>query len=67
MYGALILKFQIEQIQRRATKMVENLKDVLYSGPLCIIGIPTLQFRRLGTDMIQAYKIINGYDDIDTE
>ena len=34
-----------EQIQHRATKMVENLMDVSYSDRLCIIGIPTLQFR----------------------
>ena len=36
---------KIEQIQRRATKMVENLKVVSYSDRLRIIGIPTLQFR----------------------
>ena len=53
-------------IQRRATKMVENLKDVSYSDRLCIIRMPTLQFRRLRTDMIQAYKIFNGYENIDT-
>ena len=41
--------------------MVENLKDVSYSDRLCIIGIPTLQFRRLRADMIQVYKISDGY------
>ena len=47
--------------------MVENLKDVFYSDRLRTTGIPTLQFRRLRTDMIQVYKILNGYQDIDTE
>ena len=47
--------------------MAENLKDVSYSDRLCIIGIPTLQIRQLRTDTIQAYKIINGYEDIDAE
>ena len=50
--------------------MVENLKDVSYSDQLCIIGIPTLQFGRLRTYMIQVFKILNGYEDIiiiDTE
>ena len=47
--------------------MVENFKDVSYSDRLRIIGMPTLQFRRLRTDMIQVYKIFNGYEDIDTE
>ena len=47
--------------------MIENLKDVSYSDRLCIIGMPTLQFRRFRTDMIQVYKIINGYEDVEME
>ena len=35
----------IEQIQRRATKMVVNSKNVSYSERLHIIGIPMIQFR----------------------
>ena len=57
----------IEQIQHLATKIVENLKDVSYSERYRIIGILTLQSRRLRADMIQVYKILNGYEDIDTE
>ena len=58
---------KIEQMQCQATKMVENVKDVSSSDRLCIIGIPTLQFRRLRTDMISAYKILSGHEDIDTK
>ena len=58
---------RIEQIQCLATKMVQNFKDASYSDRLRIICMPTLQFRRLTTDMIQVYKIFNGYKDIDTE
>ena len=47
--------------------MVENFKDVSYSDRLRIIGMPMLQFRRLRTDVIQVYKIMNGYKDIDTK
>ena len=47
--------------------MIENLKDVSYSDRLGIIGIQTLQFRRLRTDMIHVYKILNGHEIIDTE
>ena len=57
---------KIEQILRQATKMVENLRDVSYSDRLCIIGIATLEFRRLRTDMIQVCKILSWYEDIDT-
>ena len=55
---------KIEQIQRWATKMVENLKDISYPERLRIMGIPTLQVRRLRAHMIQVYEIINGYQDI---
>ena len=48
---------KIALIQRRATKMVENVKGVSYSDQLCIIRMPTFQSRRLMTDMIQVYKL----------
>ena len=56
---------KIEQIQRRAAEMVENIKYVSYSD--CIIGIPTLQFRRHRADMIEVYKFFSAYEDIDME
>ena len=58
---------KIEQIKPLATKMVENLKDVSYSERLLIIGIQTIQFGRLRAEMIQAYKIFNWHEEIDTE
>ena len=47
--------------------MIEKLKDVFYSDRLRIIGIPTLQIRRLRTDMIQVHRNLNEHEDIDTE
>ena len=58
---------KIEQIQRWAKKMVEKCQDVSYSERLRIIGIPAFQFRRFTADMIQVYKILDEYEDIDTE
>ena len=58
---------KIEQVQHRAAKMLEKNKDMSYSDQLCIIGIPTLQFRRVRAVMIEAYKILHVYEDIDTE
>ena len=55
---------KIKQIQRRATKIIENVKDVSYSDRHRIISMPKLQLRRLRTVMIQAYKILNRYEDI---
>ena len=64
---AKVLARKIERIHHPATKMVENLMDVSYSYRLCIIGIPTLPFRRLRTDIILVYKILNGYEYVDTD
>ena len=47
--------------------MVEHLEDVSYSERLRIIGIPTLLFRRPRADIIKVHKILNKYEDIDTE
>ena len=58
---------KIKQIQRRGTKMVENSKDESYSDRFSIIGIVTLQLRRLRTDMIQVCKTLSRYEYIDTE
>ena len=58
----------IENVQRRATKMLPNLKDLSYEERLKILKIPTLKFRRLRGDMIETYKITTGvYDSKVTE
>ena len=43
---------------------MENIKDVSYSDRHRIIGMPTLQVWWLRTVMIQAYKILSGYEDV---
>lgn len=49
----------IENVQRRATKMLHKLKDKSYEERLEILKLPTLRFRRLRGDMIETYKILN--------
>ena len=48
---------KVESIQRRATKLVPNIKDLSYEQRLKKLGIPTLQYRRQRADMIQVYNI----------
>ena len=53
---------EIESIQRRATKLISNLKNLTYIERLKHLKLPTLVYRRFRGDMI-AFKILtNKYD-----
>ena len=56
---------KIEAVQRRATKMIPQLKKLPYTERLKILELPTLIYRRLRGDCIQVYKFMNGYYDFD--
>ena len=49
----------IENVQRRTTKLITNLKDLPYEERLRRLNLPTLKYRRLRGDMINVYKILN--------
>ena len=51
---------RIEQIQRRATKIVVGLHDESYEDRLKALKLPSLVYRRRRGDMIQMFKIMNG-------
>ena len=55
----------IENIQRRATKLLPELKDLTYSERLEGLNLPTLHYRRKRYDLIQLYKIVHGFEDIE--
>ena len=55
----------IENVQRRATKLVKELKDLSYSDRMKELDIPSLKHRRLRGDLIQTFKIKNCIDDLD--
>ena len=48
----------IEKVQKRATKLISNLKDLPYKQRLEILKLPSLMYRRRRGDMLQTYKII---------
>ena len=58
---------KIERIQRIATKMVPELKDLTYEERLTDMGLLTLQDRRERGDLITLYKILSGIERIDNE
>ena len=59
-------KQAIENLQRRATKIVPEIKDLSYEERLRELNLPTLEYRRRRGDLIQMFKTLHGIDDIDS-
>ena len=56
----------IENIQRRATKLIKNFSKLSYKERLLQLGLPSLEYRRMHADMLQVYKILNKIDLLST-
>ena len=52
----------IEKVQMRATKLIDNMKDLDYSERLRRLNLPTLAYRRSRGDVIELYKHFHKYD-----
>ena len=57
---------QLERIQRRATKLIPELKHLSYERRLLECRLTTLKTRRLRGDLIEVIKILNEYEGIDS-
>ena len=56
---------KLEDVQRRATKLIPGFYNMEYSERLKKLKLPTLAYRRVRGDMIEVYKMlakIGGYD-----
>jgi hypothetical protein len=53
----------IEGVLRRATKCIPGLKNMEYEDRLRKMNIPSLCYRRLRGDLIEAYKCVHGLYD----
>ena len=58
------LNSDIEDVQRRATKLIGSLKEKTYPERLRLLGLPTLEHRRLRGDMIEVFKYLKGHYDV---
>lgn len=61
-YKKCLIK-DLEIIQKRATKLIHACKDFSYKDRLSFLQLPTLKYRRFRGDMIEVYKILNGFYD----
>ena len=52
----------IENVQRRATRLVKEIQHLSYGDRLRNLGLPTLQYRRIRADLVETCKIINKVD-----
>jgi hypothetical protein len=55
---------EIEKVQRRATKLIPEFKDLDYNERLAKLKLTDLRTRRLRGDLIQFYKIINRFENV---
>ena len=60
-------KVEIEKVQRRATKIIHEFKDLEYSERLFRLKLDSLNFRRRRADLIQVFKILKNKENVDKE
>ena len=56
----------IEKVQRRATKIVHELSKLTYQERLIALGLPSIKYRHIRSDLIQTYTIIHKIDKINS-
>ena len=54
----------LEKVQRRATKLVPDLRQLTYSDRLAALNLPSLSYRRRRMDMITVFKIVHGLEGV---
>ncbi len=53
----------VEEVQRRATKLMPTLKEFSYEERLMKLRLPTLSYRNARGDVIETFKIMAGVYD----
>ena len=62
-----IKDIKLLEVQRRATKLVEGIEHLKYDERLLYLGLTRLDYRRVRSDLIETFKIINGIYNVHTD
>ena len=54
----------LEKVQKHATKLVPDLRQLTYSDRLVALNLPSLLYRRRRMDMITVFKIVHGLEGV---
>jgi ribonucleases P/MRP protein subunit RPP40 len=57
----------LEKVQRRAIRLIPEIRSKSYQERLPSLDLPSLVYRRLRGDAIECYKYLQGYYNTDTE
>ena len=57
--------FALEQVQRRATRLIPELSSLPYEERLKALQLTTLEDRRIRGDLIEVYKLVHGIENVD--
>ena len=60
-------KRQIENVLRRASKMIPGLRDLPYEQRLARLKLPSMQYRLIRGDLIEVYKWFHSYYKCDSQ
>ena len=60
-------KKSLENVQRRATKLIPSLRDLPYEERPAKLNLTTLETRRARADLLQTFRIITNIDKIDPD
>ena len=55
----------LERLQKRATKLIQKLRNISYKMHLKECGLTTLETSILRGDQIEVFKLLNGHENID--
>jgi ribonucleases P/MRP protein subunit RPP40 len=56
---------ELENVQKRATKLILELRHFKYEDRLKILKLTTLEVRRLRGDLIQVFKILKDFESVE--